>query len=159
MEFFVTITFVLLIAGVVGSLVPMIPGAFISLIGVTYYWWSTGFSQPHILLVLLLYMTGLTALLFDWFAGALGSKAAGASDSTVRAAALAGILFFFIGGPIGTFVGIAGVVYVREYLLKGDKEKSMKAALYTAGSMLGSTLVQGFLTGVMLIILALSVAI
>lgn len=159
MEIVLGLAFVLLLAGVIGSFLPMMPGALFSLIGLTIYWWSTGFTGPHILIVVLLYMTGLTALLFDWFAGAIGSKAGGASDSTVKAAAVAGILFFFIGGPVGTFVGIAGVVYLREYLITEDSDRSLKAAFYTTASMLGSTLVQGFLTGIMLVILILTVLI
>ncbi|MFB6114698.1 MAG: DUF456 family protein, partial [Candidatus Nanohalobium sp.] len=85
------LTAVLLILGVVGAFLPMMPGALLSLAGLSVYWWSTGFTQPHIPIVLLLYMTGLTALIFDPFAGAIGSKAGGASDKTVHAAAIAGL--------------------------------------------------------------------
>lgn len=159
MELVPVLAFVLLLTGVIGSFLPMMPGALFSLAGLTLYWWNTGFTEPHILTVALLYMTGLAALLFDWFAGAIGSKAGGASDSTVKAAAVAGILFFFIGGPVGTFVGIAAVVYLREYLISENSDRSLKAALYTTASMLGSTLVQGFLTGIMLIILAATILI
>ena len=158
-EVVLVLALVLLLAGIVGSFLPMMPGAVFSLVGLTIYWWNTGFTRPHVLIVALLYMTGLTALLFDWFAGAVGSKAGGASDSTVKAAAAAGILFFFVGGPVGTFVGIAAVVYLREYLITEDSDRSLKAALYTTASMLGSTLVQGFLTGMMLLILVLTVLI
>jgi len=157
MDLILGLSIALLVIGVIGAFVPMMPGALISLIGLSFYWWNTGFSQPHILIVVLLYLTGITALIFDLFAGAIGSKAGGASNKTVHAAAIAGILFFFIGGPFGTIVGIALVVYLREYLLTDDSDKSLKAALYTTGSMLGSTLVQGALTGLMLIILVLTI--
>lgn len=153
MELLTGLAVALLILGVIGAIVPMMPGALISLVGVSVYWWSTGFTQPHILVVILLYLTGFTALMFDLFAGAIGSKAGGASNRTVHAAAIAGVLFFFVGGPFGTIIGIALVVYLREYLLTDDSDKSFKAALYTTASMLGSTLVQGVLTGLMLLIL------
>lgn len=153
MDLFTGLAIVLLILGVIGAFVPMMPGALISLVGLTVYWWNTGFTQPHILIVILLYLTGLTALLFDLFAGAIGSKAGGASNKTVHAAAIAGVLFFFVGGPFGTIIGIGLVVYLREYLLTQDSDGSLRAALYTTGSMLGSTLVQGALTGLMLLIL------
>lgn len=157
MEMFVGLAFVLLVLGVVGSFLPMMPGALLSLVGISVYWWSSGFSEPHVLIVILLYLTGFTALLFDMFAGAIGSKAGGASNSTVHASAVAGILFFFVGGPIGTIIGITLVVYFREYLLTEDSNKSMKATIYTTASMLGSALVQGGLTCLMLIILGLTV--
>jgi uncharacterized protein YqgC (DUF456 family) len=154
MELFTVVALLLLVIGVAGAFTPMMPGALISLAGVTVYWWGTDFTQPHILIVVLLYLTGFTALMFDLFAGAIGSKAGGASNRTVHAAAIAGILFFFVAGPFGTIAGIALVVYLREYLLTQDSDGSLKTALYTTASMLGSTLVQGVLTGLMLLILA-----
>lgn len=159
MELFSVVALVLLVIGVVGAFTPMMPGAIFSLLGVTVYWWGTDFTQPHIFVVVLLYLTGFTALMFDWFAGAIGSKAGGASNSTVHAAAIAGVLFFFVAGPFGTIFGIALVVYLREYLLTQESDRSLKAALYTTASMLGSTLVQGLLTGFMLLILVVNLLI
>lgn len=142
----------LLIAGVVGSFVPLAPGALISIIGVTVYWWSSGFSNPNTLALILMYLTALTALFFDLFAGALGSKAGGASDKTVQMSAIAGGLFFFVGGPLGTVIGITAVVFLREYLLTGESMESSRAALYTVVSVLGSTLVQGAMASLTLLI-------
>lgn len=152
MELFTVIALILLIAGVIGSFVPLAPGALISIIGVTVYWWSTGFSSPGLLAVFLMYATALTALFFDLFAGAVGSKAGGASDKTVQMSAIAGLLFFFVGGPLGTIIGITAVVFLREYLLTGESMKSSKAAIYTIVSVLGSALVQGAMTGLTLLI-------
>ena len=152
MELFTIIALVLLIAGVIGSFVPLAPGALISIIGVTVYWWSTGFSSPHLLIVLLMYLTAFTALFFDLFAGAVGSKAGGASNKTVQMSAIAGILFFFVGGPVGTIIGITAVVFLREYLLTGESMESLNAAIYTIVSVLGSALVQGVMTGLTLLI-------
>ena len=159
MEAVTVLALAFLAVGVIGSFLPMMPGALVSLIGLSIYWWSTGFTRPHVFIVVLLYLTGFTALMFDWFAGALGSKAGGASNSTVHAAAVAGILFFFVGGPIGTIIGIGLVVYLREYLLTEDSDRSLKAAVYTTASMLGSTVVQGALTGLMLVTLLLTMLI
>ena len=52
------LAFVLLVAGVVGSLVPQMPGAPFSVAGVLVYWWGTGFSQPGILLLVVLVLVG-----------------------------------------------------------------------------------------------------
>lgn len=152
MEGFTVIATVLLVAGVIGSFVPLAPGALISIIGVTVYWWSTGFSSPGMLMVVLMYLTALTALFFDLFAGAVGSKVGGASDKTVQMSAIAGILFFFVGGPVGTIIGITAVVFLREYLLTGESRGSSKAAVYTIVSVLGSALIQGAMTGLTLLI-------
>lgn len=151
-DLFLAAALVLLVAGVVGSFVPMAPGAVFSILGVSLYWWSTGFSEPGSAVLILLYLTSITALVFDLFAGAIGSKFGGASSETVKMSAIAGLLFFFIGGPVGTIVGITIVVLLREYLLTGKPLGSMKAAFYTIVSILGSALVQGLMTGLTLLI-------
>lgn len=151
MEIFI-LTLLLLLIGFIGSFTPLIPGALFSVTGITVYWWSTGFSEPGVFIMFLIYLTGLSALLFDIFAGAVGSKIGGASNKTVQMAAIAGIIFFFVAGPLGTLAGITGVVMAREYLLTGEKDMSIRKALYTGLSVMGSALIQGFLTGFMLVV-------
>jgi uncharacterized protein YqgC (DUF456 family) len=147
MDIILILTLALLVAGVIGSFLPLVPGSLISIAGISIYWWSTGFTQPSALPLILMYLTAFTALIFDLFAGAIGSKAGGASDKTVQMAAIAGLIFFFVAGPIGTIVGITAVVLMREYLLTGDPEISLRAAFYTIVSVLGSAIIQGALTG------------
>ena len=152
MELYFLIAVILLLAGVVTSFVPMIPGALLSIAGVTLYYWSTGFTEPNLFLLVLMYLTSIMAFGFDVFAGAIGSKIGGASDKTVQMAAIAGLLFFFVGGPIGSIIGIAAVVFLREYLITGKTAGSSKASIYTVLSVLGSSLVQAAFTGLTLII-------
>lgn len=158
-DLIIGLTLILLLAGLIGSFVPLMPGALLSITGISFYWWQTGFTQPNILIVALLYFTALTAFTFDLFAGSIGSKAGGASNKTVQMAAVAGLVFFFIAGPIGTILGVGIVVLVREYLLTRDSDRSMKAAVYTSISVLGSAIIQGFLTGLTLIIFLLTLLI
>lgn len=152
MDLITLLTLGLLAAGIIGSFVPLVPGSLLSIIGITLYWWSTGFSKVGIIAVAMIYLTALTALFFDLFAGAIGSKVGGASDKTVKMAAIAGIIFFFIGGPIGTLVGVTLVVFLREHLLTGKTRTSLRSAVYTTGSILGSALVQAFFTSMALLI-------
>lgn len=159
MELILGLTVAFLVAGIIGSFLPLVPGALLSIVGISIYWWSSGFAEPSIFLLILLYLTAFTAMVFDFFAGAIGSKAGGASDKTVQMAAIAGIVFFFIAGPVGTIAGITAVVLVREYLLTGDPEISTRAALYTIISVLGSAVIQGALTGLTLVIFLLTLVI
>ncbi|MFQ3275454.1 MAG: hypothetical protein ACI9LV_000615 [Candidatus Nanohaloarchaea archaeon] len=159
MEIILIITLALLAAGVIGSFLPLVPGSLISIAGISIYWWNTGFTQPGILPLILMYLTALTALVFDLFAGAIGSKAGGASSKTVQMAAIAGVIFFFVAGPVGTIVGITAVVLIREYLLTGDTGISSRAAFYTIISVLGSAIIQGVLAGLTLAIFILTLII
>ena len=143
-------------AGVVGSLVPMAPGALLSLSGVYLYWWHTGFTEPGLLALVGLTLVGVTALAVDWLGGALAAEASGASRSTTVLAGVAGVALLFVAGPVGVLVGVAGVVFLAE-LRGSEPEASLRTALYTTAGMLASNLVQAALTGGMLVGLLLVV--
>jgi uncharacterized protein YqgC (DUF456 family) len=140
----------MLIVGVVGSIVPMMPGALISLLGVAVY----GFvlNDPSTLFIVFASLTGTVALVFDWLAGSIAASYGGASKKTSIAAGIAGFLgFFLLGGPFGLVVAVGTAVSLREYLIHSDEQDSMKAALYASIGVLGSAVVQAVLTASILL--------
>ena len=140
----------LLIAGVVGSIVPMAPGALISLIGVAAYGFLS--DDPSVLFIIFGALTGTIALVFDWLAGSIAAKYGGASNKTSIAAGIAGFLgFFLLGGPLGLVVAVGTVVFLREYLIHSDEKDSFKAAAYASIGVLGSAVVQSVLTASILL--------
>jgi uncharacterized protein YqgC (DUF456 family) len=145
------VTFLLLVAGVVGSILPGVPGASFSLAGVLCYWWRSGFSQPGPLVLVVLLGFGLLALLADWFGGAAAAKVGGASTTTTLVAAVVGLLLLFVAGPLGVVLGIGGTVFLLEYRENEDLDASLRAAGYTTVGMLASAAVQAMLTGAMLL--------
>jgi uncharacterized protein YqgC (DUF456 family) len=146
------LAFALLVAGVVGSLVPQVPGAPFSIVGVLVYWWGSGFSQPGLLLLVVLLVIGLVTLAIDWLGGAVAAKVGGASTSTAIIAGLAGVVLFFVaGGPVGMLLGMAATVFVVEYYHQNDARASAKAAIVTTLGILSSAVMQAFLTGAMLL--------
>lgn len=146
------LTVLLLVAGVVGSVVPGLPGAGFSLTGVLFYWWQSGFTSPGPVVLALLLGLGLLALLADWFGGAAAATAGGASRTTVVLAAIAGFLLLFVAGPLGVVLGIGGTVFLLELRETGDPSASLRAAAYTTVGMLASAVVQALLTAAMLVV-------
>jgi uncharacterized protein YqgC (DUF456 family) len=146
MDLFLLLTLALLILAVVGSLLPMLPGALFSIAGILVYWWSTGYTRPGSVFLTGFIFVGLIAVLTDYFGGSIAAKAGGASTRTSVIAGIVGFLMFFVLGPPGIFVGVAGAVLVREYLRTGDMERSGKVALYSTLGVLGSTAVQFIVT-------------
>jgi hypothetical protein len=141
----VWVSVALLAGGVVGSLVPLVPGGLLSLGGVVLYWWQSGYTDPHVIVVAALVLVCLLVLLVDLFAGALAAKAGGASNRTTVAAGLAGFVLFFVAGPVGVLAGIAGTVFVVEYAATGEATHSARAATATTVGVLGSAVVQAML--------------
>jgi len=150
------VAFVLLIAGVVGSLVPQMPGAPLSLGGIFVYWWGTGFSEPGTLLLVVLVGIGLLTVAIDFLGGAIAARAGGASTTTAVIAGLAGIVLFFVaGGPLGMILGMALTVFVVEYYRQRDARAGAKAALVTTLGILSSAVMQAVLTGSILVTMVL----
>ncbi|GAA0655368.1 DUF456 domain-containing protein [Salarchaeum japonicum] len=151
MDALVLLAFGLLALGMVGSIVPLLPSGLTGLVGVAVYWWQTG--QPGPLALAALVVLGVTATFVDWFGGALGASAGGASTRTTLIAAVVGLLLLPLGGPIGIIIGIAGTVFTLEYYRNGDGGRSVKTAAYATAGVLASALVQLALTGAMFAIL------
>jgi uncharacterized protein YqgC (DUF456 family) len=132
----------LLVAGVVGSVVPAVPGPLLSVAGVLTYWQSTGYADPTLAFVLGVLLVGVGALLVDWFAGAISSKLGGATTTAAVAAAAVGVLAFFLAGPLGIVVGVAVTVFAVEFALTRDAGQGLRASLYATVGLLASTAVQ-----------------
>ena len=136
----------LLVAGVVGSVVPLVPGAALSLAGIYLYWWHTGYSTPGIVVLVAFTLVGLVAILADHFGGAFAARAGGASLRTTALASVAGIALLFVAGPIGLLVGVMGVGFAAEFDRTRDARGGLRAAVFAAVGVLGSALVQLLVT-------------
>lgn len=147
----------LLVAGVVVSLVPGVPGAVLTVGGVLFYWWQTG--EPGTVALVVLVLIGLTALVIDYLATVVSARAGGASWRTTAVAGVAGFVLTFVLGPFGFLLGIAGVVFVAEFVRHGDFERSRKAAVYTTVGVVTSAFVRVFLNIVVLVVFVLLVAV
>lgn len=158
MELITIAVLILLIAGVAGSFLPMVPGALFSLTGVlVYLFWS---PEASLIFTVFGVLTALMALLFDWFAGSIVAKYGGASTRTSLFAGLAGFIGFVVtlGNPVGLLVAVMGTVFVREYLIHGEGRKSLRSAFYATLGVLGSGIIQGMLTASVLLAFLITLA-
>ncbi|MDQ2055046.1 MULTISPECIES: DUF456 domain-containing protein [Halobellus] len=143
--------------GVLGAVLPLVPGGLLSVVGVLVYWWSTGYAEPSVLLVAVLVGVGLLTMLVDYFGGAIAARAGGASALTTAAAVLVGLVLLVVAGPIGFVLGLAATVFAVEFAQHADAEAGLRVALYSTVGVLASTVVQVALTGAVFVALALVV--
>ena len=147
----------LLVLGVVGSVVPALPGMALSVVAVVGYWWHTGYAAPGTAFVAAVVIIGVLAVVLDAFAGALSARAGGASRLATAAAAVAGLVLFAFLGPLGIVVGVALAVFGVELYRGRTARAGARAAAFATAGMLASAAVQLLLTLSVLVAFLLAV--
>jgi uncharacterized protein YqgC (DUF456 family) len=149
----------LLVAGIVGSVVPGLPGPLLSLIGVYLHWLVTGYAEPGTLALVGLTLVGLLAVAVDLLATVVSTKAGGGSWGVSAAAGFVGLLAFFVAGPVGVALGVAATAFVLSFVVTRDAGGSARTAVYATVGVLGSALVQAMLALSMLVAFLLVLAV
>jgi uncharacterized protein YqgC (DUF456 family) len=126
----------LVVAGIVGTVVPLLPGALLVFLGLLTAGWIDGFHRVGWVTLSLLGLLTLLAYAIDLWATHHGIQRAGASGWALLGATLGGLagLFFSLPGLIaGPFVG----AFAGEYLARRDLRQAGRAGL---GAWLGMLL-------------------
>lgn len=136
----------LMILGIIGCLVPVLPGPPISFIGLLLLHFSRFGDFSNTALIILGAVTVVVTIL-DYVVPVWGTKKFGGSKYGTRGATVGLIIGLFLG-PLGMIIGPLIGAFVGEMIFKDDINYAMKAGF---GSLLG------FLTGIGLKLAAASV--
>ena len=99
---------VLIVAGLIGLVLPALPGPVLLFAGFLLGAWAEDFEHVGVVTLSLLGALAIVAYVLDFIAGSLGASRYGASRRAVVGAAigaLVGIFFGLVGVLIGPFVG------------------------------------------------------
>lgn len=135
----VAIAYVLLLAGIAGSVAP-IPSGLLSLAGLLLHAWQVG--RPGGLLLPVLAVLALGAALADWVGGPVAARAAGARTSSAAAGGVVGFVGALLLGPPGLLFGLAGTIFVLEYRRHGDEREGARAAAVATAGVIAAAAVQ-----------------
>jgi uncharacterized protein len=106
---FVLIVAILLVgAGILGTVLPALPGAPLVFLGLLVAAWAEGFQKVGWFPLSILAVLTLLTFVIDFFAASLGAKRVGASWLALAGAALGTLVGLFFGFPgivLGPFVG------------------------------------------------------
>ena len=140
MQFLViTLTVVLIIAGLIGCIVPVLPGPLLILIGAFLYAWFTDFAVINWVGLSVLGLLALSSQVLDHLASSIGAKKFGASQWGVVGAFVGGIIGLFVGGIIGILIGpFLGAIFFEIIQGKGF-HASLKIGFGTFIGFLGGT--------------------
>lgn len=150
MDPLVGLAFALLVVGVVGSVLPLVPGPVFSLGGVGVYWWHTDFTEPTLLVAGTLIGLGLVAVGADLIGSLVGGRAGDVPTVTALVAGLVGLVLAPLG-PVGVVLGVGGTVALLEFRDGATPSQALRGAAFTTLGLLGSVIIQTLLTGTMLL--------
>ncbi len=126
------LTLVLMFVGLLGSVVPGLPGVTLIFLSALLYAIITDFESVGAVILVVLFVLAALAFIADFIATTYGARRFGASNwGTVGGAvggiagALVGLLFLGIGSLFGLILGTIAGVFIGEYLRRerrGDQE-------------------------------------
>lgn len=135
MAFVYALVALLMIAGLVGSLLPVMPGTVLILAGAAVHAVATGFDPLGPGRLTILALLTVLAYALDYLAGALGVKRFGGSGWAVAGAVAGALVGMFLGLPgllLGPLLGALGA----EYLYTRQLNTSARAAFGTVVGLL-----------------------
>ncbi len=142
---------VLMLLGLIGIIVPMLPGVFLIWLGVAVYVWQNGFdviSAPLFLFIsVLVLFAGTSDLWLPYF----GAAKHGAAKRSYLLSTVGAIVGSFLLPIIGTIIGFVLGLFVGEYWKHGDADTAVSVSW---GGLKGwgiATFIQ-FVAGVLVII-------
>ncbi len=121
--------FVMLV-GITGSFVPIVPGIPLVFLAILGYGWYEGFNVISVHYIAIMGALTLLSVLVDYIAGVWGAKRAGSSRLGMLGAGL-GIVVGLFFGPVGILVGPWLGAFVGEYLVLRDVSQAVNVATGT----------------------------
>jgi uncharacterized protein YqgC (DUF456 family) len=127
----------LVVLGIIGTVMPALPGAPVVFVGLLVAAWAEGFQKVGWFTLSVLAVLTLLSFVVDFFASAMGAKRVGASWAALVCAAVGAVVGLFFGLPgfiLGPFVGaVAG-----EYAARRNWRQASRVGLGTwIGMLLG----------------------
>lgn len=148
---FILIT-LLMVVGMIGIIVPIMPGIFLVWMGVFVYVYRNGFEVISLPMFLFFTLIVLVSGTSDLWLPYLGARKTGASKRTFVFGLVGSIIGSIILPIIGTIIGYVAGVFVGEYHKRRDWQQAKRAGL---GSLAGwgiSTAVQ-LVAGLLIILI------
>lgn len=115
--------------GLIGIIVPLIPGTLLIWITVLLYVLSTDFNPVTPLTFALITLICLVAGTSDYWLSLLGASKSGATPRSLLLGTVGGVVGTFVIPLLGTIIGYAAGILAGEYLQKRHWGQALRASL------------------------------
>ena len=135
------ITYLLIIAGIAGIIIPGLPGLVLILAGILVYGWHVGFEVLGVGFLITMALLTIIGTVIDLLASVVGAKKYGASKLSLLAMVIGLIFGIITMGPPGLIIGPIVAVILTEMLRGRSFNEALKVTL---------GIILGFLSGIAL---------
>lgn len=142
----------LIVLGLIGTIVPAIPGPFLIWVTMFVYAWIDKFEAIDPAWMVVLTLIFIVIALADIWMSMLGAKVAGTSRRAMVYGVIGGIVGFFVFNFFGAIAGYALGVLLGQYQIYRDWRMAIKASIGGLAGIATSTLVQ-FGGGILMLII------
>ncbi len=146
----IILAWLLMLTGLLGTLLPVLPGTLLIWTGALLYAWATNFQQVDGWLLLLLAILAGATVLAGYVSSAIGARTLGASRRGVAGAMIGGLLGFVVLGPVGVLAGPFAGAILGELTAGRKIQEAARVGVGSAIGVLGSILFD-FLVGLAMI--------
>ncbi len=125
------VVFLLILVGIAGTVIPLIPGIPLIFISIAAYGWYEGFQQVTPKYLVIIGALTVLSVMVDYLSTTLGAKYAGSSKKGIWGAflgTLVGAIFF---PPMGILIGPWLGAFIGEYLELQDLKAAAKTGFST----------------------------
>jgi uncharacterized protein YqgC (DUF456 family) len=138
----VTLAVILFVLGLVGTILPIMPGVILIYAGMLVYGLLTGFTNLDTAFFIMQGMAVVLVFSLDYLAAAAGSRRYGGGRSAAWGAALGILLGFIFFGPFGLIIGPFLGAVLAELITGRQPAEAVRAGFGSLVGFVGGTLLK-----------------
>lgn len=145
------ITIIMFIIGIIGTILPALPGVVLIFGGMLVYGFMTGFAGLSVWFFLMQLAVTVVIFVVDFMASAVSTKKYGGSRQAAFGAALGTILGLIVLGPLGIIIGPFAGSVAAEILLGKEIKQAIRVGFGSLVGVMGGTIFKLAAEAVMII--------
>jgi hypothetical protein len=129
--FILIVVFLLIFIGIVGTIIPLIPGIPLIFISISAYGWYEGFQQITPRYLVILGAVTVLSVIIDYLSTSIGAKYSGSSKKGIWGAFLGTFIGAIFFPPLGILLGPWLGAFIGEYIELQDVSAAARSGLGT----------------------------